>query len=124
MTLMWSRRAVGVSSHTQRSCQESKLPAESDFSQNSRLYIVLKLSCDLHGHAMFLLNWLRLIPTHCLFSIGHGLDPRISAFLAVTLLFLSTTGCIYQLHPPTSSPVNAIYYKKPILSYYLLTAGK
>ena len=73
--LVWSKRAVRESSHTQRSCREFEQPAGTDFSQDSRSYRVLKLSRDPHRHASSL--------THCWISNEHGLHPRIFAFLFV-----------------------------------------
>ena len=110
-----------------RSCQESDQPAGTDFSQNSRPYIVLKLPRDPCGHTSS--------PTQCSFFIGHVLHPRndcsplvttythtffmlwiscprIACFLVVTLLILSTTRCICQLHPPSPSPIKAIYHSR------------
>ena len=40
-----------------------------NFIQTFRLYVVLKLLCEPHGHVS--------LPTLCLFSIGHCLHPRI-----------------------------------------------
>ena len=65
--LMYSRRAVGASSRTQRSCQGQNSQRKLT-SQNSRPYIVLKLLHDSHGHASS--------PTQRLFLIGHGLHPH------------------------------------------------
>ena len=54
---------VGESLHIQRSCWES----ETDFSLNSRLYIILKLPYKPYVHTAS--------PTQCLFFIGHSLHP-------------------------------------------------
>ena len=118
--LLWSRRAVGESSHTQRSCWELEQPAEIDFSQNSRSYIYLKLPRD-HTSSS----------TQCLFSISHGVYLHIaclclgyrlciSSFPVVTLLILFTTRCICQLQLPNSLLVNAIYYniKNATIEHY------
>ena len=78
------------SSHTQGSCRESELPAGTNFSQNSRLYIVLKLPRD--SHAMLVFHWLQLKPTQCLFFIGHGFQPRdacLSLAMVLTLIMLA-----------------------------------
>ena len=99
--LVWNRRAVGENSYTQSSCRESEQPAGTDFSQNSRPYIILKLSRDPLGHlrffthALLVLHWSRLTPTH--FFMPRISCPRISAFPVVTLFILSRTGCICQL---------------------------
>ena len=68
VTCVWSMRAVWESSYTRRSCRESKQPTRSNFSQNSRPYIVLKYPCDSRACASS--------PTQYLFFIGHGLHPR------------------------------------------------
>ena len=78
----------------------------------------------LFTHAVLVIHWLRLTPTHCLFNIGHGLltrilylgytHPRIF-FLIVTLLILSATGCICRLHSPSSSPTMALYFISNLL---------
>ena len=75
VTLMWHPRAVGESSHTQRSCLESEQPAGTDFSQYFKPYIVLTLLRDQLGHASS--------PTQCLFFIGHGLHSRHACFSLV-----------------------------------------
>ena len=67
--LVWSRRAVGESSHTKRSCGESEQQAGTDFTPNSKPYIASKLLRDQHCLAFSLMNYL--------FSIGHGLRPCI-----------------------------------------------
>ena len=54
--------------HTLRSHQESELPLETDFSPNSRSYIVLRLTRDLQ--VMLVFHWSRLTPMHWLFFIG------------------------------------------------------
>ena len=64
-------------------------------------------------------------PTQCLFSIDHGLHPRIfisrtsrpfiACFPEITLLILFSARCICQLHPPGSSLVKAIFYIMSIL---------
>ena len=129
MTLVWNRGAIGESSRTQRCCRESKHTAETDFSQNSRPYIVLKNPRDLH--AMLAFHWLRLSPMQCLFFISYGLHPHISCLFighsspprnscyplvtvytclpVIPLLILSTAGCICNQHPPGSSQVKMIF---------------
>ena len=102
--LVWSRRADGESSYTQRSCLKSEQPAGTDFSRNSRIERVLKLSREPPGHASS--------PTQCFFFIGHGLHPCIACFPVVTLLILPTARCISQLHPPGSSQVKRQYITK------------
>ena len=62
------------SSHTRRNHWKSELPAGTDFNQNSRPYIVLKLPRDQHTILVF--HRSRLTPTQCLFFIGYGLHPR------------------------------------------------
>ena len=71
-------------------------------------------------HSMLVFQWLLFTLTQCLFFIDHSLHPRlfrlrvsrscIACFPIVTLMILSTAEWICQLHPPDSSPVNAIYY--------------
>ena len=93
--LMWNRKAIGKISRTWRGCQESEEPAETDSSQNSRPYIVLKLPATntqclfFIGHGLHLriacfFHWSWLTPTYCLFFIGHGLHLRIACFLLIT----------------------------------------
>ena len=94
VTLVRSERAVRESSHTQRSYRESGQSAGTDFSQNSRPYIVLELPRDSHGHASS--------PTQCLFHIGHGLNPCNTCFPLVsaythTLLFTIGQSLHYRL---------------------------
>ena len=110
----------------QRSCWESKQPVGSDFSQNSRTYIVLKLPCDSHSHnsspcntcfplamvytyTMLVLDLSWLIPMHFFIPQVHA--HALLVFPAVTLLILSTIRCIYQVHLPGSLLVKAIYYQ-------------
>ena len=87
--LVWSRRAIGESSHIQRNCWESEQPVGIDFSQNSRPYIVLKLPPNLH--TMLIFHWPLLTPLNCLFFLGHSLHPCIACFslvIAYTLALL------------------------------------
>ena len=73
VTLVWSWRAVGESSHTQRSCQGvGSACKKPNFSPNSTPFIILKLLRDPHGHVCSPLS-----PTKCLFSICHGLHQGI-----------------------------------------------
>ena len=113
MTLVWGRRTVGESSCTQRSSRESKQPAETDFSQNSRPFIVLELPCDPPIHAssstecFFHWPWFKL--TKCLFSICHSLHPHIFYVLGIRsthCLFSGShfVGFIYgRMYLPTTS---------------------
>ena len=55
-------------SRTHRSCWESVQPAGTDFSQNFRPYIFLKLPCNPHSHTSS--------PMQCLFFIDHGVHPH------------------------------------------------
>ena len=84
-----------------------------NFRQNSRPYVVLKLQHDPNGYAYS--------PTQCLFFFGHGLHPfnvcsplvtaythALFVFPEVTLI-LSMTRCICQLHPPVSLQIKATY---------------
>ena len=64
MMLVWSRRAVGEIMHTQRSCWKSEEPAGTDFSQNYRPYILLKLPYNSLDQASS--------STQCLFSLAMG----------------------------------------------------
>ena len=114
------RRTIRESLHLQRSGRKSEQPAGTDFSQNSSTYIVLKHPGDLHGYASSPPRWSWFSPTQCLFSIGHDLHPRIACFPLVTLLILSTAGCICQLHPLGSLQVKAIYYIRWSLLFLLL----
>ena len=97
-----------------------------EYSQSSTPFRVLKLPSDPCSHASS--------PTKCLFSIGHSLHPHIGCFslamvythtmlvfhwsqltpmhcliLVITLLILSTAGCICLQHPLGSSQVKVIY---------------
>ena len=94
VTLGWKRRAMEEISRTRRSHREIGLPAETDFSQNSRPCIVLKLPHDPLRILVF--HWSRLTPTHCLLFIGPGLHPTHSLFPLILLLILSTARCVYQ----------------------------
>ena len=94
MTFVWNRRAIAESSRTWRSCRELVQPAGTDFSQNSRPYIVLKLLCDPHGHASSLMQYL--------FVFGYSLHSHNAGFPLVraythamlALLILFTARCI------------------------------
>ena len=78
------------------------------------------------GHSLYpcIFNSPIIIPMHCLFFIGRSLHPhiflylRISFFPVLTLLILSMTRCIYQLHLPGSLLVKAIYYKWDSTKYF------
>ena len=80
---------------TRRSRQKSELPAGTDFSKNSLLYIVLKLPCDPHAmpfffssvtahtytmlvynHVMLSYPSIRLTSMQCVFFIAYGLHSR------------------------------------------------
>ena len=50
-----------------------------------------------YAHAMLICHWSRLTPTYFCFSGSLSID------------FIKA-GCICQLHPPSSLPVNTIYY--------------
>ena len=121
MTLVRSRRAVIERWHTQRRCRESGQHAGTDFSQNSKPYIFLKLPYNPSDEISSRTQYLffighRSLPRNASSVFNHAFfmpwlsHSRISAFPVVTLLNLFTTGCICQLHPSSSSPVNAIYY--------------
>ena len=119
MTLVWSRRVIKESLGTWRSCQELENPVETNFSQNSRPYIVLKPTHNLHIMLVFhwswptpmhFFLWSRLTFMQCLFFIGHGLHSCISCFLVITFLISSMAGCICQQHLLGSSQVKVIYY--------------
>ena len=91
-----------------------------NFSQNSKLYIVLKLPHNPHGHTSS--------PMQCFFFIGRGLYSCNACFLLVTTYihaFVYVSGStpmhfcfsrshfvdfISQLHRLGSLPVKAIYY--------------
>ena len=95
--LVWTRKAIGESLLTQSSCLDQ--PAGTDFSQNSRPYVVLKLSRDPHWprlftHPMLVFHCSWFTTTQCLFSTGHGKHPRITCFPVITLLTLSSAGFI------------------------------
>ena len=118
---MWKRRSVGEISHTQRSSWESERSAETELQSKSKLYIVFKLPRDQHGHALSPCNVcfsLTMVYTNSILLLhwsprhfyASGIMFTHFCFPVVTLLILSTTGCICQLHPPDSSPVNAICY--------------
>ena len=112
-------------SRTRRKRRESELSAGTDFRQNSRTYLVLKLSHD--SHAMLVFHLSQLIPTYYFLFIGQGLHPwnacfslamvythamfvlywsqlipTHSLFPAIILLVLSMALCICQQHPPGS----------------------
>ena len=132
--LIWCRKAIGESLCTQRSYQESELSVGTDFSQNSRPYIVLKLQCKLR--AMLIFHWSLLTLMHCFLCINHSLHPcnsyvslalvysqavlilhwsqltaMHSLLQVIILLILSTAGFICQHHPPSSLQVMVRYYK-------------
>ena len=91
VTLVKSRRAIGESLHTWRNCWESVLPAGTDFSQNSRPYIVLKFTHN--PHTLFVLHLSQPTATHSLFPV-------------IILLILSMAGCICQEHLLGSLQIN------------------
>ena len=66
--LVSSKKAVRKSLHTKEQLGVGTA-SRTDFSQNSRPYIVFKLR-DLHGHASS--------PRQCLLFIGHGWHPCIA----------------------------------------------
>ena len=84
MTLVWSRRAVGEGSRTRMSCRESQQPVGTDFNQNSRPYIILKLPRDPHSHAspaqslLFYWSWV-----HPLIAGS----PLVTAYIYSLLIF-------------------------------------
>ena len=81
--LVWSRRAIKENLRIQRSCQESEQLVGTNFSQNSKPYIVLELPCDPHDHSSSC--------TQCLFVIGlhqHNVcSPLVTAYTQVVLVF-------------------------------------
>ena len=98
MTLVCSRRAVGESLLKQKICQESERSAGTDFSQDSKPYMVLKLPCDTHGHIF--------LPTQFLFSIGHSLHPCIACFS----LAIVYTHAILVLHWSQLTPMHCLFF--------------
>ena len=120
--LVWSRRAVRRSSHTQRTVGSWNSQWKPNFSQNSRpenshaTHAAMPLhprnTCfslaTVYTHAMLVLHWPQLTPTH--FFMCQVLCPHICFFPVVTLLILSTTGCISQIHPSGLLTVKAIYH--------------
>ena len=112
--LTWSGRAVRESWFTCWAARSWNSLRKLNFSQNSRPYILLKLLCNRHGYASS--------PAQCLFSISHSLHPCIILclgyhahtfllFPVVTLLILSSTRYMCQLHLLGSLLVKAIYDK-------------
>ena len=97
--LMWSRKAVGKSSHNIR-----ELSGVRPANENSSLKTPTQ-STWLHffTYTTIAFHWPWSTPMQRLFSIGHGLHSRIACFLV-----LFTARCICQLHPPGSSQVKAI----------------
>ena len=90
MTLVRSRSAVGDSSCTQSSCRVSDQHVGTNFSQNSRPYIVFKPPGDPHSHAsspngILVFHWLWFIPTH-FYVLGSR--PRIACFPVVCWFYL------------------------------------
>ena len=85
VTLVWCSRAIVESLRTQKSYQELKQPAGTDFSQISRPYIILKLPRNPYSHASS--------STQCLFFIGHDLNacnacsPLVTAYTYALLVF-------------------------------------
>ena len=73
VTLLWRE-----SSHIRRSRRKSELSAGTDFNQNSRPYIVLKLVRD--PHAMLVFYWSRLTPRNACFLL-------VSAYTHAMLVF-------------------------------------
>ena len=80
---------------TQRNQRESELLAGTDFSENSRLYVVLKLPKDPHAilsfslvmaytYALFVFHWSRLTSTHCLIFLCRGLHPHNAMAMVYT----------------------------------------
>ena len=138
MTIVWRWRAAVEGSHTQNIFRESEQPAKTEVGQNSRSYIVLKVWSDTQDHASLLTQYLLIIDhslhqrnacsswnivyiNTILISINHGLHQRIISFLVITLLILSTVGCIYQQHPPGLSEVKAIcFHRRWVIEVFLL----
>ena len=56
------QECIRESPHIRRGYRESEQSARTDFSQNSRPYIILKLPCD--PHATLIFYWSRLTPMH------------------------------------------------------------
>ena len=73
VTLMWNRRVIRESLHAQISCWELEQPAETNFSQNSKPYVILKLPHDLPTMPVFYICH-GLHQTPCLFSGNHLVD--------------------------------------------------
>ena len=75
VTLVWSRRAVGESFHTQRSCWKSEQLVESEFQPKFLSLYSLKTPTQpcLFTHIMLAFHWPWFTLIQCLFFVGHGL---------------------------------------------------
>ena len=110
-TLVWSRIAVGKSLHTQR-CRESEQSAEIDLKTPTGTHTAKLLhSCNAcfrlvtaYIYGLLVPHWSQLTHTYFIHRVSR---PHIS-FFPVVQLILSSSGCIWQLHPPGSLPVKAI----------------
>ena len=110
---------------------ESEQPSGTDFNQNFRPYIVLKLPHD--SDTMLVSHWSRFTPTYCLFFTCHSLYPRRTCFtlamvythvkLVLHWSQLTPTRHLFSVNPfvnfiygrmyqSTTSQVKAIYYIK------------
>ena len=139
MTPVWRRRAIGESSRTRRSCRELDQPAETDFSQNHRPYIVLSLPCDpnvmlvfhwlqptptycllslamFYTHALLILNWSQLISSRCLFS-GNHFD------LIYSRKWLSTTSTVFIASQIDILLTVRVFFTNPCVQNFFLFRG-
>ena len=107
------------SSHTHGAVESRKNRRKLNFRPNSRSYIALKthathMAKPLHSRNAYS-PLVTATPTHFCVS---GITPmHISFFLVVTLLILTITGCICQLHPLGSSPVKAVYHSWTLMKH-------
>ena len=123
---MWSRRVIG---ETEREGgREWELPVGTDFSQNSRPYIVLKFPRNPHAmfvfywslltpNAMLVFHWTWLTITRCLLFIGHALHPHIACFS----LAMVYTHAMIVLHWSQLTPTHSLFLV--IILLILSTAG-
>ena len=119
MTLVWSRRAVGENSHTQRSCQGLEQPVGIELKAKFKTLYSFKTPTWPHHftHIILVFHWSWFTPTH--FFMLWVSCPHIVCFSTWSLgWFLSTAICICQLHLLGSSLVKAIYYYRNT-SYYI-----
>ena len=139
VTFVWSWRGIGESSRTRRRVESRNCKRELTsakildliLSQNShatnmatplhtRNACFSLVTAYTHAILVFFFSGHSLHPRNtCFFFFsGHGLHPRIACFPAITLLILSTAGCIGQQHGFIAGQEDILYCYHRLIDWF------